>query len=109
MTRWACVMVGGAGQHLADAFNGRRSPAYPGNVGTRSGADHLHRLQHDIRATIHPWLHRNAAALRVVSAKFQVLNVMSSAGASVLALGYLLPLFYLPWSLFRGPRASANP
>ncbi|HSU05688.1 MAG TPA: cbb3-type cytochrome c oxidase subunit I [Acetobacteraceae bacterium] len=41
--------------------------------------------------------------------KFQVLNVMSSAGASVLALGYLLPLFYLPWSLFRGPRATANP
>jgi cytochrome c oxidase subunit I len=41
--------------------------------------------------------------------EFQVLNVMSSAGASILALGYLLPMFYLPWSLFRGQRASANP
>ena len=41
--------------------------------------------------------------------EFQVLNVMSSAGASILALGYLLPLLYLPWSLFRGERASANP
>ncbi len=41
--------------------------------------------------------------------RYQVLNVMSSAGASVLALGYLLPLLYLPWSLARGPRAPANP
>ncbi|MBV8703221.1 MAG: cbb3-type cytochrome c oxidase subunit I, partial [Acetobacteraceae bacterium] len=41
--------------------------------------------------------------------EYQVLNVMSSAGASILALGYLLPMFYLPWSLFRGPRAAANP
>jgi cytochrome c oxidase subunit 1 len=41
--------------------------------------------------------------------QYQVLNVMSSAGASILALGYLLPLMYLPWSLFRGPRAPANP
>src|SRR5690242_3264106 len=41
--------------------------------------------------------------------KFQVLNVMSSAGASILALGYLLPFIYLPWSLFRGERAPANP
>ncbi len=41
--------------------------------------------------------------------RYQVLNVMSSAGASILALGYILPLIYLPWSLLRGPRASNNP
>jgi len=41
--------------------------------------------------------------------EFQVLNVLSSAGASVLALGYLLPLVYLAWSVFRGARAAANP
>jgi cytochrome c oxidase subunit 1 len=41
--------------------------------------------------------------------EFQTLNVLSSAGALVLALGYLLPLLYLGWSLFRGPRAPANP
>jgi len=41
--------------------------------------------------------------------EFQVLNVMSSAGASVLAIGYMLPAFYLVWSLFYGPRATANP
>jgi cytochrome c oxidase subunit 1 len=41
--------------------------------------------------------------------QFQVLNVLSSAGASILAVAYLMPLFYLGWSLFRGARAPANP
>ena len=41
--------------------------------------------------------------------EFQVLNVLSSAGASVLAIGYLMPLAYLAWSLRRGARAGANP
>jgi cytochrome c oxidase subunit 1 len=41
--------------------------------------------------------------------EFQVLHVLSSAGASILAVGYLLPLFYLGWSLFYGRRSSANP
>jgi cytochrome c oxidase subunit 1 len=35
--------------------------------------------------------------------------VLSSAGAVVLAVGYLMPLFYLTWSLFHGRRAPANP
>jgi len=42
-------------------------------------------------------------------AAFQVLNLFSSAGAVVLALGYLLPLVYLLVSLARGPRAGPNP
>jgi cytochrome c oxidase subunit I len=41
--------------------------------------------------------------------EFQVLNVMSSAGASILALGYLFPLTYLIWSLRYGPFAPPNP
>jgi cytochrome c oxidase subunit I len=41
--------------------------------------------------------------------EFQVYNVMSSSGAVVLAAAYLLPLFYLSWSLFRGARAGNNP
>jgi cytochrome c oxidase subunit 1 len=41
--------------------------------------------------------------------EFQVWNVLSSAGASILAIAYLMPLFYLGWSLFRGPRAPRNP
>src|ERR1051326_7480855 len=34
--------------------------------------------------------------------EFQVLNVMSSAGASILAVGNVLPLFYLMVSLYVG-------
>jgi len=41
--------------------------------------------------------------------EFQVLNVLSSAGATILAVGYLLPLCYLTWSFFYGKRAGANP
>ena len=41
--------------------------------------------------------------------EYQILNVLSSAGAVILAAGYLLPLFYLTWSLFRGARAPDNP
>ena len=39
--------------------------------------------------------------------EFQVLNVMSTAGASILAVGYVLPLVYLFLSLWlsRRPRA----
>jgi len=41
--------------------------------------------------------------------EFQVLNVLSSAGASILGLGYLIPMAYLMWSLRYGRTASANP
>jgi cytochrome c oxidase subunit 1 len=41
--------------------------------------------------------------------EFQVLNVMSSAGASILAVGYLLPMMYLAWSMRYGRSAGANP
>src|SRR5438094_10292524 len=41
--------------------------------------------------------------------EFQVLNVLSSAGASILAVGYLLPFGYLLYSLKWGKEAGANP
>src|SRR6202171_1626375 len=41
--------------------------------------------------------------------EFQVLNVMSTAGASILGLGYLIPLIYFIWSMRYGPKASSNP
>ena len=41
--------------------------------------------------------------------EFQVLNVLSTAGASILGLGYLFPLTYLLWSLRYGPKAGPNP
>ena len=41
--------------------------------------------------------------------EMQVLNVLSSAGASVLGLGYLLPVIYLLYSLKKGAVAGPNP
>ncbi|MDQ3069864.1 MAG: cytochrome c oxidase subunit I [Acidobacteriota bacterium] len=41
--------------------------------------------------------------------EFQVLNVMSTAGATVLGVGYTLPLIYFIYSLVKGPAAPANP
>jgi cytochrome c oxidase subunit 1 len=41
--------------------------------------------------------------------EFQVLNVLSTAGASILAVGYVMPMTYFMWSLFKGAPAPANP
>ena len=41
--------------------------------------------------------------------EFQILNVMSTAGASILGLGYLMPVFYLTLSLFFGKKAGGEP
>lgn len=41
--------------------------------------------------------------------EWQVLNVLSTAGASVLGIGFAMTFFYLVWSLFFGVRAPQNP
>ncbi len=41
--------------------------------------------------------------------EFQALNVLSTAGASILAIGFLVPAFYLLWSLKYGKVAGADP
>jgi len=41
--------------------------------------------------------------------EFQVYNVLSTAGASVLAVGYIIPFIYFMWSLKYGPLAGNNP
>jgi cytochrome c oxidase subunit 1 len=41
--------------------------------------------------------------------EFQVYNVLSTAGASILGFGYLLPTVYLIASLFNGKPAGPNP
>jgi cytochrome c oxidase subunit 1 len=41
--------------------------------------------------------------------EFQVYNVLSTAGASILGVGYLLPLIYFLWSLHNGKKAGPNP
>jgi cytochrome c oxidase subunit 1 len=45
----------------------------------------------------------------VYPAEFQVLNVLSTAGASILGLGYLIPMVYLLWSLRKPKDAGPNP
>jgi cytochrome c oxidase subunit 1 len=40
---------------------------------------------------------------------WQVLNVMSTAGATVLGVGYILPMVYFAWSMRYGQKAEANP
>lgn len=41
--------------------------------------------------------------------EYQPYHIMSSLGASVLGLGFILPAFYLTYSLFKGKKATANP
>jgi cytochrome c oxidase subunit 1 len=41
--------------------------------------------------------------------EFQVLNVMSTAGASILGVGYVIPMIYFIWSLKYGELAGPNP
>ncbi|MGV3720250.1 MAG: cytochrome c oxidase subunit I [Actinomycetota bacterium] len=45
----------------------------------------------------------------IYAPEFQVLNIMSTAGSSIMALGYILPFFYLLWSLKNGKPAGPNP
>ncbi|MFZ4645839.1 MAG: cytochrome c oxidase subunit I [Gemmataceae bacterium] len=42
-------------------------------------------------------------------AEFQVLNLFSTAGALVLGVGYIMPIFYLTYAAFFGKKASSNP
>ena len=41
--------------------------------------------------------------------EFQVFNVLSTAGATILGLGYVIPFIYFMWSLRYGKRAGNNP
>ncbi len=41
--------------------------------------------------------------------EFQVWHILSSAGASLLAIGFILPVVYLAWSLKYGEPAGDNP
>jgi cytochrome c oxidase subunit 1 len=41
--------------------------------------------------------------------EFQVLHVLSSSGATVLAIGFIIPIIYLMFSLWKGKPAGNNP
>jgi cytochrome c oxidase subunit I len=42
-------------------------------------------------------------------AEFQIWHILSTAGSTVLALGYTIPLIYFVWSLKYGEKAGPNP
>ena len=71
---------------------------------------HLRRLQPHVLSAVH----RSATSgmprrYHAYPPEFQVLNVLSSAGASILGVGYLIPMVYLMWSLRYGRVAGSNP
>ncbi len=41
--------------------------------------------------------------------EFQIYHAMSTLGSTILGAGYLLPVFYLMYSLIKGAKAPANP
>src|SRR5262245_46125820 len=41
--------------------------------------------------------------------EFQVYHILSSAGASILVVGFLMPVVYFAWSIKYGEKAPANP
>lgn len=43
------------------------------------------------------------------SEEFHALNVMSTAGASILGVGYIIPMIYLAWAWRKGPVSPQNP
>ncbi len=69
-------------------FTGRMYPEAWGRV---SALLHVHRLQRHVFPAIPARLPRHAAALPRLSAEFQLLNILSSAGATILAVGLHLP------------------
>jgi cytochrome c oxidase subunit 1 len=77
-------------------------------LGEDRRGDRVHRVQSDVLP--HFLLGYMGMPRRTTSTpEFQVLNVMSTAGASILGVGYFLPIVYLVWSMRYGPKASANP
>ncbi|MFN0086514.1 MAG: cbb3-type cytochrome c oxidase subunit I [Blastocatellia bacterium] len=41
--------------------------------------------------------------------EFQLWHILSTAGASLLAIGFIMPLVYFTWSILYGEKAPANP
>ena len=107
------IMVGGAvmaflgGIHFWwPKITGRM---YPEGWGELCGDPDLRRLQSDVLPAVHPGLPGMPRRYHEYPPEFQVLQRMSTAGASILAVGYVLPLLYLLWSLRYGRERRPNP
>ena len=82
---------------------------YPEACGQAFGAARVRRLQPDVFPQFLLGYLGMPRRYWRYPPELQALNVMSTAGASVLAVGYLLPMIYLFWSLRYGTIAEANP
>ena len=60
-------------------------------VGPHCRPSHLRRLQPHLLPAVRPWLSRHAPRYHTYAPEFQVLNVMSTAGASIMAVGLFPP------------------
>ena len=107
------IMVGGAvmgylGRYaflVAQDFR----PHVSRSLGQACGVDRVYRIQPDVLPAIYSWLPGNAAALLAVSAGIPGVERLSTAGSTILAVGYLLPIIYFMWSLRYGKIAGDNP
>jgi cytochrome c oxidase subunit 1 len=81
----------------------------PGDVGEAGGADDLHRVQPDLLPAVRARLPGDAPALLRVRLRIPGAERDVVAGASILAVGYLLPLAYLILSLWYSPDAGPEP
>ena len=84
-------------------------PAVPGTVGQVLGADRLRRLQPDVLPAVHRRLPGDAAPLSRVSGRVPGAERRVDAGASILSVGYMLPMIYFAWSIFFGEKSPADP
>ncbi len=101
------IMVGGAimgylgGLHYWwPKITGR---IYPEGVGQVRGAHGLRRVQPDVLPAVHRRLPRHAAPVSRLSRLSSRSSTCSRRlGASILAVGYVLPMIYFIWSLYSG-------
>jgi cytochrome c oxidase subunit 1 len=107
------IMVGGAimGFFAGLHYTGRRSPA--GCTTTRSARRRRCSIFVGFNLTFFPQFILGYLGMprryHAYPPEFQVFNVLSSAGATVLAIGYLLPVLYFTYSIFKGQAAGNNP
>jgi cytochrome c oxidase subunit 1 len=73
------------------------------------GADRLRRLQPDVLPAVRHGLHGHAASLPKLSGRVADLARAVDRGATVLGVGYLLPLCYFLYSLKFGPEGGQQP
>ena len=78
-------------------------------VGEVVGAAGVRRIQHRPSSRSSFWATWDVPRrYHAYPPEFQVLNVLSTAGASILAVGYVLPMIYFMWSLRYGELAPTE-